>query len=36
MEKSWRKCAPKANPRPLFNFAKQPRPAIACNKLILK
>ena len=32
MEKSWRKCAPKASFRPLFNFAKQPKTAIAHKK----
>ena len=32
MEKSWRKCAPKVSPRPLFYFAKQPKTAIACKK----
>ena len=36
MEKSYRKCAPKANPRPLFNFVKQPKTAIACKKLFWK
>ena len=25
MEKSCKKCAPKANPRPLFYFGKQPK-----------
>ena len=28
MEKSCRKCAPKASPRPLFNFGKQPKTAL--------
>ena len=28
MEKSCRKCAPKAGPRPFFNFAKYPKTAI--------
>ena len=32
MEKSCRKCAPKASPRSPFNFAKQPKTAIACKK----
>ena len=31
MEKSRRKCAPKASPRPLFNFGKLPKTANACN-----
>ena len=33
MEKSHRKCAPKASPRPLFYDGKQPKTAIACKKL---
>ena len=33
MEKSCRVCAPKASPRPFFNFGKQPKTAIACQKL---
>ena len=33
MEKSCRKCEPKASPRPLFYFGKQPKTAIACRKL---
>ena len=33
MEKSCRKCTPKASPRPLFYFGKQPKTAIACKKL---
>ena len=33
MEKSYRKCAPKASPGPLFYYGKQPKTAIACNKL---
>ena len=33
MEKSCRKSAPKASPRPLFNFGKWPNAAIACKKL---
>ena len=32
MAKSFSKCAPKATPRPLFYFVKQPETAIACNK----
>ena len=36
MEKSCRKYAPKASPRPLFYFGKQPKTAIACKKLLLK
>ena len=32
MEKSCRKCAIKASPRPLFNFDKYPKTAIACKK----
>ena len=33
MEKSCRKCAPKASPRPLFNFGKYPKTAIARKEL---
>ena len=36
MEKSCRKCAPKASPRPLFYFGKQPKTAIACKKFFQK
>ena len=36
MEKSCRKCAPNARPRPLFYFGNQPKTAIACKKLFLK
>ena len=36
MEKSCRKCVPKASPRSLFDFGKQPKTAIACKKLFLK
>ena len=36
MEKSCRKCAPKASPRPLFYFGKQPKTAIACKKFFWK
>ena len=36
MEKSCRKCASKASPKPLFYFYKQPKKAIACKKIILK
>ena len=25
LEKSWRKCAPKAHSKPLFNFGKTPK-----------
>ena len=32
MEKPCRKCALKASPRPLFDFDKQPKTAIACKK----
>ena len=30
--KSCRKCAVKAIPRPLYNFGKEPKTAIACKK----
>ena len=33
MGKSYRKYAPKASPRPLFNFGKLPKKAITCKKL---
>ena len=33
MEKSCRKCAPKATRKAHFNFGKQPKTAIACKKL---
>ena len=33
MEKSCRKCAPKASPRTLFYFGKQPKTAIAWRKI---
>ena len=33
MEKSCRKCASKASPRPLFNFAKWPKTLWARNSL---
>ena len=36
MEKPCRKCAPKACPRHLSKFGKQPRTAIACKKLFLR
>ena len=36
MEKSCRKCAPKATPRPLFYFGKQPKTAIVCKKFFQK
>ena len=32
MEKSYRKCTPKASARPVFYFGKQPKTAIACKK----
>ena len=35
MEISCRKCAPKASSRPFFNFGKQPKTAISCNKLFI-
>ena len=38
MEKLCRKCAPKASPRPLFNFGKRPKTPIMrlCMKLFYK
>ena len=36
MEKSCRKYALKASSRPLFNFGKQPKTAIAFKKFFLK
>ena len=39
MEKSWRKCAPQASPRPLLNFlwvTKKPKIAITWKKLFWK
>ena len=36
MEKTCRKCTPKASPRPLFYFGKQPKTAIACKKFFSK
>ena len=33
IEKSYGKCAVKASPRPLYNFGKYPKTAIACTKL---
>ena len=30
MEKSCRKCKPKASPRPLFDFGEKPKTATAC------
>ena len=33
IEKSCRKCAAKADPRPLYNFGKSPKTATACKKL---
>ena len=32
MKKSCRKCAPNDSPKPLFNFGKKPKAAIACHK----
>ena len=34
MEKLCRKCAPKASSRPLSNFGKEPKTAIACKKFL--
>ena len=36
MEKSCRKYALKASLRPIFYFGKQPKTAIACNRLFQK
>ena len=36
MEKSFRNYAPKASTRPLLNFGKSPKTAIACKKLFQK
>ena len=36
MEKSCRKFTPNASPRPLFNFGKIPKTAIACKKFFLR
>ena len=36
MERSCRKCTPKASPRPLFNLGKYPKTATACKKFFLK
>ena len=36
IEKSCRKYAAKASPRPLYNFGKQPKTAIACKKFFEK
>ena len=36
MEKSCRKCAPKASPRPLFNFAKYSKTTITFKKSFSK
>ena len=36
MEKSCRKCSPKASPRPRFKFAKKPKTAVAYKKFFLK
>ena len=36
MEKSFRKCAPKASPRPLFNFGKQTQNSHCMQEIPLK
>ena len=36
MKKTCRKCAPKANPRPLFNFGKYLKAAITCKEFFYK
>ena len=36
IEKSRRKCAAKASPRPLYNFGNKPKTAIACKKFFKK
>ena len=36
MKKPWRKCTPKANSRPLFNFGKWPKAATACKEFFHK
>ena len=36
MQMSCRKCAPKASPRSLFNFGKQPKTAIAWENYFKK
>ena len=36
MKKPWRKCAPKANSRPLFNFGNQPKTGTACREFFYK
>ena len=36
MDKSHRKFAPKGSLRPLFNFGKKPKTAVAGKKLFLK
>ena len=36
MKKTCRKCAPKANPRPLFNFGKYIKAAITCKEFFYK
>ena len=36
MKNPCRKCAPKVNSRPLFNFIKQPKTAIACKEFFYK
>ena len=36
MGKSWKKCPPKASPRPLFNFGKLPQKALTCKKFFQK
>ena len=34
IKKLGRKCAAKATHKPLYNFGKQPKTAIACTKLL--
>ena len=36
MKKPCRKCAPKANSRPLFNIGKQSKTAIVCKEFFCK
>ena len=36
IEKSCRKCAAKASPRPLYNFGKESKTAICMQEIILK
>ena len=35
-KKTSKKCAPKANSRPLFNFGKKPRAVSACKEFFHK